>query len=92
VSTIIAYIQEHPGWSWGITVLIFSHFVGALPSPDIQSGKFYQFLFSFLTSLTNLARATSSKLPVAVAQAHGVEDAKAIDAARGPEVSAPPKP
>jgi hypothetical protein len=79
-TSIWAYISAHPKTATAVIFYIWSAAIGALPSPDIHSGKFYQFLFAFLNTLgANISRAFSPRLPVAVAQAQGVSVAQDRD-------------
>ena len=75
MNTIIAYIQAHPTAFALIAFYVGSAFIGSLPAPEVNSSKFYQFLFKFLNTLgANLTRAYSSRLPIASAQAVGLAD------------------
>lgn len=77
MSSIVSFIQAHQATSTLVAYMVFSNFVGSLPAPEINSGMFYRWLFSFLNALAaNLTRAFSSKLPVPAAQAVGLADAQ----------------
>jgi hypothetical protein len=77
MADIWAFLMAHPTSSVLVTYYIMSAFIGALPSPKVDSSQFYQFFFKFINTLGgNLFRAFSSQLPVAAAQAQGVADAK----------------
>lgn len=46
------------------TYYTFAAAVGAMPSPDVSSGKFYAWSFKFLNTLAaNLSRAAAGKIP-----------------------------
>jgi hypothetical protein len=93
LSSIWAYIAAHPKTSTAVAFYIWSAAIGSLPAPDIHSGKFYQFIFSFLNTLgANLSRAFSPRLPIAMAQAQGVSVAQDRDARGLPAVTKPPAP
>jgi hypothetical protein len=77
MKTIWPYIAAHPTTVSLVCFYIWSAFIGSLPAPQIDSGQFYRFLFTFLNTLgANLSRAYSSRLPIGAAQATGVADAQ----------------
>ena len=77
IHTIWAWMLAHPTSVTGAIILVYVHFANALPAPELTSGAFYQFFFKFVVGFANSARAFSSKLPIAAAQAEGVATARA---------------
>lgn len=51
MQTVITYITAHQTIAALIAAWIGSNFIGALPSPDQSSGKFYKFLFALAHGL-----------------------------------------
>jgi hypothetical protein len=77
MTSIWDFLSAHQTTAALVGFWIFSAFVGSLPAPAINSGMFYQFFFKFMNTLgANVARAYSSRLPMATAQAVGVADAQ----------------
>lgn len=63
MSTIWAYISAHQATSTLVGYMVFSNFVGSLPSPQANSSGFYKFFFSFANALaSNLTRAFSQRI------------------------------
>jgi len=79
VTSVWTWIMAHQLFAGAVTALIYAHIVTALPTPDIHSGKVYNFIFTLLTSFVSIARAFSSNLPIAAAQAQGLAAARAAD-------------
>ena len=64
MNALIAAYHSHPAlWTLG-AYYVMSAAVGAMPMPDAQSGKGYQFLFGFANAVAaNVTRALASRLP-----------------------------
>ena len=51
-------------WMLALAYYAFAAAIGALPSPDTTSGKFYAWFFKFANSFAaNLTRAAQGKIP-----------------------------
>jgi hypothetical protein len=63
MSTIWAYISAHQATSTLVGYMVFSNFVGSMPSPQANSSAGYKWLFAFLNAMaSNITRAISQKI------------------------------
>jgi hypothetical protein len=63
MKTIWLYISAHQATSTLLAYMIFSNFVGSMPSPQANSTTAYRWIFSFLNAMaSNLTRAISQKI------------------------------
>ena len=85
LTSVWTFLGEHQL----VVAYVWASFCNSWPSPKLDSGMFYQFLFKFISTLgANPMRGFSSNLPVAKAQAEGVAMAiarqKTVKAAGAP--------
>jgi hypothetical protein len=60
MDTVWQWIVAHQTTVTLVAYYIFAAFVGALPMPDNESGKFYRFFFAFINAIAaNISRASA---------------------------------
>lgn len=63
MNTVTTFIAAHQATSTLIAYMVFSNFVGSMPSPQANSSPFYRWAFSFLNAMaSNLTRAIGQKI------------------------------
>jgi ABC-type dipeptide/oligopeptide/nickel transport system permease component len=70
MNSLLEFVSNPVFWKVIVAYWLFSSVVGALPTPDTSSGKFYQFFFRFMHLLSgNVSRAALKfQLPGAEAE------------------------
>lgn len=63
MSAVWNFISAHQATSTLVGYMVFSNFVGSMPSPQANSSPFYRWAFAFLNAMaSNLTRAISQKI------------------------------
>jgi hypothetical protein len=63
MSAVWNFISAHQATSTLVGYMVFSNFVGSMPSPQANSSPFYRWAFAFLNAMaSNLTRAISQKV------------------------------